>query len=589
MDDIKSYINNLRKKLHHWAFLYYVKNNPEVSDMEFDEAMEELRLLEEKRPDLLTIDSPTQTIGTSFKKYFKKVHHLTPMLSLNSIFNELELIDFDKKINNLFNTDKILYCCELKFDGIAINLIYKNGSLIQAATRGNGLIGEDITDNVRMVKSIPKYLNTDNIPDMLEIRGEVLMLNNKFTELNQINFQEGKRLFSNPRNAAAGSIRSINSDIISKKYLAFFSYGVGSLESRTISFNSHWQCLQQLILWGIPVHNFRYLSNNIKDILDIYYKACKIRSNLNFNIDGMVIKVDQLKLQKKLGSTIRAPRWAIAYKFQSKEKITDLYDVKFQVGRTGIITPIACFKKIEISGAKIKNASLYNFNEIERLGLMLGDTIIVQRIGDVIPRVISVVLYKRRLNKVKKIILPTHCPLCNSVIEISKNKIAKCTGGIICIAQKKESIKHFVSYQGMNIQGIGSKIIDKLVDNNLIHFPSDLFKLNHKILCQIDNIGPILSRKIILSIEKSKSTTLDKFLYALGIREVGLTTARNLAKTYGTLENIINADLDSLNNVKDVGEKTAVYIYKFFKNESNIRFIEECLHSSIGIQIHAPL
>ncbi|CUX96242.1 DNA ligase [Candidatus Gullanella endobia] len=590
MEQIEKRILKLRKQLQHWEYLYYSEATPEVTDSEYDLVMAELRMLEAKRPDLLTIDSPSQRIGGQAQKKFRRVHHDFPMLSLDNVFEEAGFLLFDKRVRKKLNHDKdITYCCELKLDGLAVSLLYDNGKLIRAATRGDGTIGEDITANVRTIRTIPLQLKDHgNLPKIMEIRGEVFMSKAGFLHLNETAKREGYKVFVNPRNAAAGSLRQLNPEITAKRPLMFYCYGVGLIKEGKLP-KSHWECLQQLKAWELPVSNQICRCIGSVAVLNFYWKIKKLRSLLEFDIDGLVIKVDSLALQQHLGFTARSPRWAIAYKFPVQEQLTRVYNVEFQVGRTGVITPVARLEPILVSGVVISNATLHNINEIKRLRLMIEDTVIIRRAGDVIPKIVSVVISKRPATA-KKISFPMQCPVCGSNVKQIENKpILRCTAGLICAAQQKKTLKHFVSRQALNISGIGDKIIDQLVERKLVKTPADLFRLNKKIFMQLDRIGPKLAQNLLETLEKSRKTTFSRFLYALGIQKVGKTIAENLATAYGMLDTLIAADINSLMGVKDIGNIVAIHIRNFFEETHNIKVIQDLLSPEININWTEPM
>ncbi|UVK77937.1 MAG: DNA ligase [Sodalis sp. Fse] len=590
MEQIEQHIQQLREQLRHWEYLYYVENAPEVPDIEYDRVIAQLRELEEKRPDLLTTDSSTQRVGGMAQSSFSKVRHEIPMLSLDNIFEKTGFLAFDKRVRDkLKHNDDLTYCCELKLDGLAISLLYEQGKLVQAATRGDGTTGEDITSNVRTIRTIPLHLKAgDNLPYLLEIRGEVFMSESGFLQLNATAKQERSKLFANPRNAASGSLRQLDTTITAKRPLTFFCYGIGLLEGKQLP-NSHWARLQKLKSWGIPVNDRIRLCTGSEQVLEYYRQIHEMRPSLGFDIDGIVVKVDSLKLQQQLGFLARAPRWAIAYKFPAQEKLTQLHDVEFQVGRAGTVTPVARLKPVPISGAIVSNANLHNLDEIQRLGLMIGDTVIVRRAGDVIPQIVGVVATQRPKNALP-VEFPKHCPVCGSDLERVKGQVVlRCTAGLVCCAQRKEALKHFVSRPAMNIDGMGDKIIDQLVEYKLVHTPADLFRLNKEMLIQLNRIGQKSAQNLLNRLEKAKHTTFPRFLYSLGIREVGEATAMSLAATYGTLDRLIAADIKSLISIQDIGNIVARHVCNFFRKSHNLKVIKELLSRDIGIHWPAPV
>ncbi|MGL9769459.1 MAG: NAD-dependent DNA ligase LigA [Sodalis sp. (in: enterobacteria)] len=589
MKQSEQYILRLRKQLRHWEYLYYVEATPEVPDSEYDRVMAELCILEAKRPDLLTADSPSQRVGGQAKGSFWQVRHEVPMLSLDNAFEKEGFLAFDKRVRDrLKRSDDINYCCELKIDGVAVSLLYENGKLVRAATRGDGITGEDITANVRTIRSIPLCLQDhENLPKRLEIRGEVFMSKEGFLRLNEAAKRKGGKIFANMRNLAAGSLRQLNPVITAKRPLMFYCYGAGLLEDGELP-NSQWECLQKFKSWGVPVNDRVCRCIGSKAVLDFYRQVHAERSLFGFDIDGVVIKVDSLALQQRLGFVARAPRWAIAYKFPAQEQLTRVRDVEFQVGRTGAVTPVARLEPILVSGVMVSNATLHNTLEVKRLGLMIGDTVIVRRAGDVIPKIVGVVTSKRPA-KVRPVKFPTQCPICNSNVKrLEGEAILRCTAGLICAAQRKEALQHFVSRRAMNIDGIGDKIIDQLVERELVKTPADLFRLNKEILMQLDRMGPKSAQNLLEALEKARQSSFARFLYALGIREVGEVTAANLAAAYGTLDALISADIDSLTHVQNIAKIVATHIRHFFEKTHNIEMIRDLLSPAIGIRWPEP-
>ncbi|MGL9774659.1 MAG: NAD-dependent DNA ligase LigA [Sodalis sp. (in: enterobacteria)] len=587
---IEQHILRLRKQLRHWEYLYYVEAAPEVPDSEYDRVMAELRTLEAERPDLLSADSPTQRVGGQAQSSFGQVRHEVPILSLDNVFEEPSFLAFDKRVRDrLKRDDDMTYCCELKLDGLAVSLLYENGELVRGATRGDGATGEDITANVRTIRTIPLRLqDQDNLPRLLEIRGEVFMLKAGFLRLNETAKREGGKVFANPRNAAAGSLRQLDPAITARRPLTFYCYGVGLLEDGELP-ESHWERLQQFKAWGVPVSDRVRRCTGSAAVLDFYRQVHEERSSLGFDIDGVVIKVDSLALQQRLGFVARAPRWAIAYKFPAQEQLTRVRDVEFQVGRTGAITPVARLEPVLVSGAMVSNATLHNADEVERLGLMIGDTVIVRRAGDVIPQIVGVVTSERPA-EARPVAFPTQCPVCGSDVErVEGEAVLRCTAGLVCAAQRKEALKHFVSRRAMDIDGMGDKIIDQLVEQELVKTPADLFQLNKEILTRLDRMGAKSAQNLLEALEKARQTTFARFLYALGIREVGEATAANLAAAYGTLDALIAADIDSLTGVQDIGNTVATHVRHFFVETHNIEVIQDLLSPAIGIRWPEPV
>lgn len=586
MATIEQQINHLRTQLRHHEYQYHVLDSPQVPDAEYDRLMRELRELETAHPELATADSPTQRVGAAPLSAFGQVKHQVPMLSLDNVFDEESYLAFYKRVQDRLKTaEPLTFCCELKLDGLAVSLLYENGELVQAATRGDGTTGENITANVRTIRAIPLRLQGDNIPARLEVRGEVFMPQPGFEAMNEEARRTGGKVFANPRNAAAGSLRQLDPRITAKRPLTFLCYGIGVLEGGELP-RSHYGRLQQLKAWGLPVSDRVRVCTGSDDVLAFYRQVEADRPMLGFDIDGVVIKIDSLDIQENLGFVARAPRWATAFKFPAQEQITRVKDVEFQVGRTGAITPVARLEPVLVAGVMVSNATLHNADEIERLGLRIGDTVIVRRAGDVIPQVVGVVLDERPENA-REVVFPTHCPVCNSDVErVEGEAVARCTGGLICGAQRKEALKHFVSRRALDVDGMGDKIIDQLVEKEYVKNPADLFRLTAGKLTGLDRMGPKSAQNVVSALEKAKETTLARFLYALGIREVGEATAANLAAHYGSVEALKAADIDSLKTVPDVGDVVAKHVVNFLSEEHNQQVIDELL--SPEINIHWP-
>ncbi|EOC1052184.1 NAD-dependent DNA ligase LigA [Cronobacter sakazakii] len=587
MESIEEKLTQLRTTLRHHEFLYHVMDAPEVPDAEYDRLMRELRTLEEAHPELVTPDSPTQRVGAAPLTEFSQVRHEVPMLSLDNVFDEASFLAFNKRVQDrLKSTDALVYCCELKLDGLAVSLLYENGLLVRAATRGDGTTGEDITLNVRTIRAIPLKLRGDNIPARLEVRGEVFLPQAGFEKINEEARRTGGKVFANPRNAAAGSLRQLDPRVTAKRPLTFFCYGVGLLEGGELP-RSHMERLQQFKAWGLPVSERIRLVKTPEEVLAFYHQVEADRPTLGFDIDGVVIKVDSLELQEQLGFVARAPRWAVAFKFPAQEQMTTVRDVEFQVGRTGAITPVARLEPVQVAGVLVSNATLHNADEIARLGLRIGDKVVIRRAGDVIPQVVNVVLSERP-EETRPVVFPAQCPVCGSDVErVEGEAVTRCTGGLICGAQRKEALKHFVSRRAMDVDGMGDKIIDQLVEKEYVHTPADLFRLTAGKLTGLDRMGPKSAQNLVNALEKAKETTFARFLYALGIREVGEATAAGLAAHFGTLEALINASIDDLQKVPDVGIVVATHVFNFFEEESNRAVIHD-LTEEVGIHWPAP-
>ena len=504
------------------------------------------------------------------------------MLSLDNAFSDEEFYAFVKRIEDrlIVLPKPLTFCCEPKLDGLAVSILYVNGILTQAATRGDGTTGEDITANIRTIRNIPLQLLTDNPPARLEVRGEVFMPHAGFERLNEYALEHGEKTFANPRNAAAGSLRQLDPNITSKRPLVLNAYGIGIAEGVELP-NTHYARLQWLKSIGIPVNPEIRLCNGTNEVLDFYRDIQNKRSSLGYDIDGTVLKINDIALQNELGFISKAPRWAIAYKFPAQEELTVLNDVEFQVGRTGAITPVAKLEPVFVAGVTVSNATLHNGDEIERLNIAIGDTVVIRRAGDVIPQIIGV-LHERRPDNAKPIIFPTNCPVCDSqIIRIEGEAVARCTGGLFCAAQRKEALKHFVSRKAMDIDGVGGKLIEQLVDRELIHTPADLFKLDLTTLTRLERMGAKSAENALNSLEKAKSTTLARFIFALGIREVGEATALNLANHFKTLDALKAADLEQLQQVPDVGEVVANRIFVFWREAHNVAVVEDLIAQGV--------
>ncbi|EOX4192337.1 NAD-dependent DNA ligase LigA [Vibrio cholerae] len=581
MSDVAQRLTELRKTLHEHGVRYYVEDAPSIPDAEYDRLMRELLELEAAHPELMSSDSPSLRVGGRPLDAFESVVHEIPMLSLDNAFDDGELENFYRRM-----TDRIpavqhsAFCCEPKLDGLAVSLLYQNGVLTRAATRGDGTTGENITENVRTIKSIPLRLQGADFPTRLEVRGEVFMPKAGFEALNARALKKGEKQFVNPRNAAAGSLRQLDSKITAQRPLAFYAYSVGVIEGGELA-TSHYQRFLQLKGWGLPICPETKLVTSLAEVKAFYQDILQRRQSLVYEIDGVVIKVDDIQLQERLGFVARAPRWAIAYKFPAQEELTLLNDVEFQVGRTGAITPVAKLEPVFVGGVTVSNATLHNADEIERLGVMVGDTVVIRRAGDVIPQIVSVVL-ERRPENAKSIVFPTRCPVCQSDVErVEGEAVARCSGGLICQAQRKEALKHFVSRKAMDVEGLGDKVIEQLVDREMVSTPADLFRLRAGELTILERMGPKSAQNVIDALNKAKQTTLPKFLYALGIREVGEATALNLAQHFLSLEAIQQASLEQFIEVPDVGVVVASHLQAFFAQDRNQQVINELLEQGI--------
>ena len=579
---LQQQIDTLRQDLRRYEYEYHVLDNPTIPDAEYDRLFHQLKALEAAHPELITADSPTQRVGAKPLSGFAQIRHEIPMLSLDNAFSDEEFYAFVKRIEDrlIRLPEPLTFCCEPKLDGLAVSILYVNGILTQAATRGDGTTGEDITANIRTIRNIPLQLLMDNPPARLEVRGEVFMPHAGFERLNQQALEKGEKTFANPRNAAAGSLRQLDPKITSKRPLVLNAYGIGIAEGVDLP-NTHYDRLQWLKSIGIPVNPEIRLCNGTDEVLDFYRDIQNKRSSLGYDIDGTVLKINDIALQEKLGFISKAPRWAIAYKFPAQEELTRLNDVEFQVGRTGAITPVAKLEPVFVAGVTVSNATLHNGDEIERLDIAIGDTVVIRRAGDVIPQIIGV-LHDRRPADARPIVFPETCPVCDSaIVRIEGEAVARCTGGLFCAAQRKEALKHFVSRKAMDIDGVGGKLIEQLVDRELIHTPADLFKLDLTTLTRLERMGAKSAENALASLEKAKNTTLARFIFALGIREVGEATALNLANHFKTLEALQNADLEALQQVPDVGEVVANRILAFWHEPHNVAVVNDLIAQGV--------
>jgi len=579
---LQQQIDTLRQDLRRYEYEYHVLDNPTIPDAEYDRLFHQLKALEAAHPELITADSPTQRVGAKPLSGFAQIRHEIPMLSLDNAFSDEEFYAFVKRIEDrlICLPEPLTFCCEPKLDGLAVSILYVNGVLTQAATRGDGTTGEDITANIRTIRNIPLQLLMDNPPARLEVRGEVFMPHAGFERLNQLALEKGEKTFANPRNAAAGSLRQLDPKITSKRPLVLNAYSIGIAEGVDLP-NTHYDRLQWLKSIGIPVNPEIRLCNGTDEVLDFYRDIQNKRSSLGYDIDGTVLKINDIALQEKLGFISKAPRWAIAYKFPAQEELTRLNDVEFQVGRTGAITPVAKLEPVFVAGVTVSNATLHNGDEIERLDIAIGDTVVIRRAGDVIPQIIGV-LHDRRPADARPIIFPKTCPVCDSaIVRIEGEAVARCTGGLFCAAQRKEALKHFVSRKAMDIDGVGGKLIEQLVDRELVHTPADLFKLDLTTLTRLERMGTKSAENALASLEKAKNTTLARFIFALGIREVGEATALNLANHFKTLEALQNADLEALQQVPDVGEVVANRILAFWHEPHNVAVVNDLIAQGV--------
>ncbi len=573
---------DLIQQLNDYSYAYHVKDEPIVPDAVYDRDYCQLQSIEAEHPEWIQEDSPTQRVGEKPDSGFANVAHTVPMLSLDNAFDNESLSDFDQRIRKLLNTDHVTYCCEPKLDGLAISLRYENGRLVRGVTRGDGLSGEDITSNIKTIYSVPLKLRTQTPPAVLEVRGEIYMPKEGFEKLNALAVEQGEKTFVNPRNAAAGSLRQLDPKITATRPLVMCAYSIGYVEGWDQP-KSHYEGLLKLSEWGFRTNDLMATAEGAQGCIDYYEMLNEKRANLSYDIDGIVYKVDQIALQNQLGFIARAPRWAIARKFPAQEEMTRVLGVDFQVGRTGAITPVARLEPVFVGGVTVSNATLHNKDEIARLGVKVNDFVIVHRAGDVIPKVVQVVLDKRP-DDVTDVIFPEACPVCGSDLEqVEGEAIIRCTGGLVCGAQLKESLKHFVSRKAMDVDGLGDKLIEQLVDQELVKTPVDIFTLVEKkdTLLSMERMGQKSVEKLLASIETAKNTQFNRFIYSLGIREVGEATARALTSYFTELDDLMAADQETLVEVEDVGPIVAQHVRLFFDQELNRDTIKGLLAAGV--------
>tara|TARA_Y100000780_G_scaffold75307_1_gene67666 strand:+ start:1982 stop:4018 length:2037 start_codon:yes stop_codon:yes gene_type:complete len=584
LEQARKKVAELRNTLNEYNYQYYVLDDPSIPDAVYDRDMQSLIALEKQYPSLQSPNSPSQKVGGEALSAFEQVTHDVPMLSLDNAFDEESLLAFEKRLKDrLKDTSSLHFSCEPKLDGLAVSILYENGELVRAATRGDGQVGENITANVRTISNVPLTLRGDAHPDRVEVRGEVFMPREGFAKLNEHQKNAGGKVFANPRNAAAGSLRQLDSKITAKRPLMFYAYSLGVVQPDNFTLpTTHSERLSQLGKWGLPLCPDIDTAEGGRGCLDYYHHILEKRDNLPYDIDGVVFKVNRIDLQAALGFVARAPRWAIAQKFPAQEEVTKLLDVEFQVGRTGAITPVARLEPVFVGGVTVSNATLHNQDEITRLGVKVGDTVVIRRAGDVIPQVVSVVDTKRTGSETD-IAFPSQCPVCGSQVEkLEDEAVARCTGGLICAAQRKQALKHFASRKAFDIDGLGDKLVDQLVDADLVHSPADFFTLSLGDVVGLERMAEKSASKLLSSLEASKQTTLAKFLYALGIREVGEATAANLAAHFETLDAIRDASIEALVEVQDVGEIVATHIFNFFNESHNTDVIDALLKEGIN-------
>ena len=589
---VRKRIDSLRDEIRYHNYRYHTLDDIEIPDAEYDRLMRELQQLEADHPELVTPDSPTQRVGAEPSDALKTVEHRLPMLSLENVFAEDELREFHKRVADKLEFEDgavdLQYAAEPKLDGAAISLLYERGVLVRAATRGDGTTGEDITHNARTIESIPLRLLGEGYPTTLEVRGEVFMPRAGFEAYNRKARAAGEKTFVNPRNAAAGSLRQLDPKLTAERPLDMYVYSVGLVEGGALA-DHHSEIIEQLQGWGLKTCPERRVVSGVEGCLEYYDAIGKKRDALPYDIDGVVYKVDSLAMQRELGFVARAPRWAVAHKFPAQEELTKVIDVEFQVGRTGAITPVARLEPVFVGGVTVSNATLHNIDELNRKDVRVGDTAIVRRAGDVIPEVVSVVK-SRRPEKTVRVKLPSRCPVCDSHVKREEGEaVARCTGGLYCKAQRAESLKHFVSRRAMDIEGLGAKLIEQFVDEDRVKNPSDIYRLSKTELAERERMGEKSAENLVNAIEASKSTTLARFLYALGIREVGEATAQNLAAHFGSLPAIIGAKTEDLVKAPDVGPVVAKRIRDFLDEEHNIGVIRQLQDLGVRWQDTDPM
>ncbi len=571
----------LRNEIDRHNYHYYALDDPLIPDSEYDRLLRELQKLEARYPQLVRADSPTQRVGAAPLEAFDEVRHKLPMLSLDNAFSDQELIDFDRRIRErLGAAETLCYAAEPKLDGLAISLRYESGSLLQAATRGDGTRGEDVTSNVRTIPSVPLRLLGNDWPRLFEVRGEVYMPKAGFERLNALARRKGEKIFANPRNAAAGSLRQLDPRITAKRPLAMFCYGFGEIAGGALA-ATHSESVKQLSRWGLRISPELTTVEGAAGCIAYYRAIAKRRERLDYDIDGVVFKVDRLDQQQALGFVSRAPRWAIAQKFPAQEELTRLLEIDIQVGRTGALTPVARLEAVNVAGVRVTSATLHNEEEIQRKDIRPGDSVIVRRAGDVIPQVVRVVADRRPIDS-RPFHMPDHCPVCGSEVIRDADQVAlRCSGGLFCPAQRKEAVRHFASRRAMDIEGLGEKLVDQLVEKQLVNSPADLYSLDLETLAGLERMGKKSAENLLAAMRRSLKTTLPHFLFALGIREVGEATAQSLASYFGNLEALENADVEQLQQVPDVGPVVAEHVVTFFRQPHNREVIAQLLAAGI--------
>ena len=581
-------VAELREVLDHHNALYYIEDTPQISDAEYDALFRELEALEQQHPSLSSPDSPTQRIGAKVQGDFPSVAHAVPMLSLSNGFSEEEIAAFDRRVRDGLGRDAVEYAAEPKFDGLAISLTYADGAFVLGATRGDGYTGEDVTPNLRTIRAIPLRLAAKHPPRLLEVRGEVIMLKRDFEALNRQLQERGERLVVNPRNAAAGALRQKDPRMTAARPLAFFAYGLGRVEAGDVPLDRHSEQMNYLRTLRIPVSPLRRVVHGLDGLLEYYDEVGSKRATLPYDIDGVVYKVNQLAQQNELGFVSRAPRFALAHKFPAEEATTQIESIGVQVGRTGALTPVARLKPVFVGGVTVTNATLHNEDEVHRKDVRAGDTVIVRRAGDVIPEVVRVLL-EQRPSHTRIFQMPDACPICHSRVErIEGEAVTRCTAGLFCPAQRKQAILHFASRRAMDIEGLGEKLVDQLVDQDLVKTPADIYALTLETLTALDRMGEKSAMNLLKGIDHSRNSTLARFIYALGIRNVGETTARDLARSFGDIAPLLDADEARLEEVPDVGPVVAQSVASFFREPHNRTVVHELVAAGVHWKAEKP-
>ena len=581
-ESIQTTLDNLKQTIAKHDYAYYVLDRPDISDPQYDALYQQLLAIEAAHPELVTSDSPSQRVGGQALSGFKSVTHAVPMFSLDNAFNQDDLVDFERKVVEKLETNDIAYAAEPKMDGLAINIRYEQGELVQATTRGDGSVGEDVTHNIRTIRSIPLKLLGDDWPEILEVRGEIFMSKTVFNQLNTLAHESGEKPFANPRNAAAGTLRQLDPKIVAKRQLSLYLYGWGEISSDWSLPDCYHKAIEQFKVWGLPTNPDAQVVIGAQGMSDYYEKLQAKRLDLPYEIDGIVYKVDELSKHEKLGFTAKAPRWAIARKFPAEEVWTELLDIEIQVGRTGALTPVARLEPVSVGGVIVSNATLHNLDEIQRKDVRIGDTVIVRRAGDVIPEVVGPVLAKRT-ESVQEFVMPTTCPECDSEVAKEHDKaVYRCTGGLFCPAQRKRALQHFVSRKAFDIQGLGDKLIDQLADEALVLHPDGLFRVEESQFENLERMAKKSAEKVYSAIQAAKTTTLPRFIYSLGIPEVGEVTAKHLANHFIELDDIMQATVEELVVVQDVGEIVAENIVTFFHQLHNQEVVKGLLEAGVN-------